>query len=400
MQVEHSVFKNKNLYIIFSITLIAVMGVASVTPAFPDIIGYFKIDPQQVGWLIVAFTLPGVFLTPITGMLADRYGRKVVLVPSLFIFGVAGFACMFAPDFFWLLVLRFMQGVGASSLSSLNITLVGDLFSGENRTKAMGYNASVLSIGTATYPAIGGVIAVIGWQYIFTLPLLAIPIGIWVLSSLKNPEPQNNKNLKEYFGKVWASINTKNVWGLLIINILIFLILYGSYLTYFPLLMEKRLQADSYHIGLMMSLTSVTTAIVSSRLGWINKNIKVKAQLVIGSVSYMAAMLVMTFADEYFLLAISVMIFGIGHGIIIPSIQNLLVGFASIQERAAFMSVNSMVLRLGQTLGPLIVGFFYTLSGLSFSFVTGAVLAFAMFVIIQFMIHLPGDRRTLGEVMK
>ena len=57
-----SVFKSKNLYIIFGITLIAIMGVASLTPAFPDIIRYFNINPQQVGGLIVAFTLPGVIL--------------------------------------------------------------------------------------------------------------------------------------------------------------------------------------------------------------------------------------------------------------------------------------------------------------------------------------------------
>ena len=110
------------------------MGVASITPAFPDIIRYFDISPQQVGGLIVAFTLPGVFLTPFTGILADRFGRKIVLIPSLFLFGIAGFACMFTKDFYWLMVLRFFQGIGASSLSSMNITLVGDLFEGKQRT--------------------------------------------------------------------------------------------------------------------------------------------------------------------------------------------------------------------------------------------------------------------------
>ncbi len=379
---DESVFRNKNLYIIFGVTLTAMMGVASITPAFPDIIRYFDIRPEQVGLLIVAFTLPGIFLTPFTGMLADHYGRKKVLIPSLFLFGVAGAACMFAPGFYWLLGLRFLQGVGASSLSSMNITLVGDLFEGKQRTAVMGYNASVLSIGTASYPALGGVIAIFGWQYIFLLPLLAIPLGFWVMNGLNNPEPHNKAGLRTYFGRVWKTINQRTVWGLLIINFMIFLILYGTYLTYFPLMMEKRLGADSYHIGLMMSLMSVTTALMSSQLGRINQLLGLKRQLVLGSSAYLVASLLMLVSGNYWMLGFSVIVFGVGHGVIIPSIQNMMVGFAAMNERAAFMSLNSMVLRAGQTFGPLLVGIFYALKGLDAAFLTGAGLAFVMLIVI------------------
>ena len=382
----NSVFKNRNLYIIFGITLAAMMGVASITPAFPDIIKHFGISPQQVGGLIVAFTLPGVFLTPFTGMLADRYGRKVVLVPSLFLFGIAGFACMFAPGFYWLLALRFLQGVGASSLSSMNITLVGDLFEGKQRTAVMGYNASVLSIATASYPALGGLIAIFGWQYIFALPILAIPLGFCVIRCLNNPEPKNKASLRSYFGRVWKTVNQQTVWGLLILNFVIFLILYGTYLTYFPLMMEKRLGADSSHIGLMMSLMSITTAGVSSQLTRINRLLRLKQQLIIGSSAYLIATLLMMNADTYGALAVSVFVFGIGHGVIIPSIQNMMVGFAAINERAAFMSLNSMVLRAGQTFGPLMVGLIYVTSGLKATFLSGAAMAFIMLIIIFSMV--------------
>ncbi|WP_167619518.1 MFS transporter [Maribellus sediminis] len=383
---ETSVFKNRNLFIIFGVTLIAMMGVASITPAFPDIIRYFDISPQQVGGLIVAFTLPGIFLTPFTGILADRYGRKIVLVPSLFLFGLAGFACMFTKDFYWLLVLRFFQGIGASSLSSMNITLVGDLFEGKQRTAVMGYNASVLSIATASYPALGGVIAILGWQYIFALPILAIPLGLCVIRCLNNPEPKNKSNLRSYFGKVWKTINRKTVWGLLIINFIIFLILYGSYLTYFPLMLENRLGAESYQIGLMMSLMSITTAGVSSQLGRINQWLGLKKQLIFGSSAYLIATLIMMTAGDYAVVGLGVIIFGLGHGVIIPSIQNMMVGFAGISERAAFMSLNSMVLRGGQTFGPLMVGLFYALKGLEAAFLSGAILAGIMLVIIFLMV--------------
>lgn len=76
LQQEKSVVKDKNLQIIFLITLMGVMGVASISPAFPTIRQYFNISTVQVGYLITSFTLPGIFLTPLMGVLADRFGRK------------------------------------------------------------------------------------------------------------------------------------------------------------------------------------------------------------------------------------------------------------------------------------------------------------------------------------
>lgn len=382
MDKTKTIFENKNLYIIFGVTLVAVMGVASITPAFPSIINYFQITTQQVGWLIASFTLPGIFLTPVTGVLADRIGRKRILVPSLFVFGLAGFACVFIHDFDTLLVLRFIQGIGASSLATINITLIGDIFTGEKRVAAMGFNASVLSIGTATYPAIGGLLTVLGWPYVFVLPLLAIPLGIWVIYGLKNPEPKNRMGLKEYFGNVWKSVNKPIVWGLFISNILVFVILYGSYLTYFPIMLEERFGANSVIIGAAMSVMSLITAFVSSQLPRVNRLLKERSQLLVAATLYFTSLLVVSVAFGWGMVVLALTLFGAGHGIIIPSIQNMLVSMASIQERAAFMSLNSMVLRVGQTIGPLVVGLFYALGGLTASFLGGAGAAVIMFVLI------------------
>ncbi len=386
MTKESSFAIDKNRIIIFGVTLVAVMGISSITPAFPGIIKYFGISTQQVGWLIAAFTLPGIFLTPVTGILADRFGRKLVLVPSLFIFGIAGFLCSFMSDFHSLLVFLFIEGIGAAGLSSINITLIGDLYSGEKRTALMGYNASILSIGTAAYPALGGFIAAFGWQYIFYLPLLALPLAIYVIFGLNNPEPKDHQGIGEYFRRIWKNINQRSVWGLFLVNMLVFVLLYGSYLTYFPILLSERLQASSVQIGLMMSIMSLVTATTSSQLGRINKRFQSKTILLFGVSFYFLSMLSLVISQSWTQVVVSVVVFGLGHGLLVPSIQNLLVGFASIKERAAFMSVNSMVLRIGQTIGPLLIGVFYAIGSLQASFIAGAVVAMVMFGVIAGMV--------------
>ncbi|MBS3771883.1 MAG: MFS transporter [Bacteroidales bacterium] len=392
MQQDKTPLRDSNLHIIFMVTLLAVMGVSSITPAFPKIIQYFQITSKQVGWLIVMFTLPGIVLTPVMGVLADRFGRKTILIPSLFVFGLAGFACTFMLTFEYLLLLRFLQGIGAATLGSLNITIIGDLYTDQRRAAAMGYNASVLSIGTAAYPAIGGGLAMFGWFYPFVLPLLAIPAGFIVLWGLNNPEPRREQNLKEYIRSAWNNINRKSVWGLLISNIVVFIILYGAFLTYFPLLLEENLDANALYIGLSMSAMSVSTAIVSSMLGRLRKKFSGRLLLYVSFILYGAVLALMPLIHYWALVAIAVILFGVAHGMNIPNIQTMLVGFAPIKERAAFMSVNSMVLRIGQTAGPLVTGLFFSLGGFQMAFWSGSLMALLMVGVIAFMVKQSFDK--------
>lgn len=381
--------EKRNLATIYFITLVAVMGVASISPAFPSIREHFNLTPNQVTLLITVFTFPGIFLTPVVGVLADRWGRKTILLPSLLLFGAAGTGCFFTNDWEMLLLLRFFQGLGVSSLGSLNVTIIGDLYSGEKRGAVMGYNASILSTGTAAYPALGGALAMAGWQYPFLLSLLAVPTGIMVIFCLKNPEPKEPQDLREYLKRTWKNINKKTVWGLFIVNILLFVILYGAYISYFPQMMAERLAANDRQIGFYMAGFSVITAITSSQLKTINRYLKPKLQLSVSFLLYMASMLILSVAGNWWIIILPLVLFGLGHGMLIPGIQTLLVGFAPLSERAGFMSINGMVLRIGQTFGPLFIGLFYAFGGIATAFIGGALVAVAMFVVSLIMIKIP-----------
>ena len=98
------------------------------------------------------------------------------------------------------------------------------------------------------------------------------------------------------------------------------------------------------------------------------------------------SMLILSMATRWEMIIAGVLFLGLGHGVMIPSIQTLLVGMAGIEERAAFMSLNAMLLRSGQTIGPLLIGVFYAMGGLPAAFWAGAGLAVLMAVLIVTMI--------------
>ena len=384
---DNLVLRNKNIYIIFSITLLAVMGVASITPAFPSIAEHFQINYKKIGLLITAFTLPGIFLTPVLGVLADRYGRKTVLVPSLFLFAIAGFSCSQANTFETLVILRFIQGIGAASLGSLNATLIGDIFSKEKRATAMGFNASVLSIGTALYPFIGGALTMIAWNFPFYFPLLALPAGFMVLFVLDSPHIKSEENFLTYLKQTLKSVSQIKVLALFLLNILTFIILYGSFLTYFPFIMKNNFSSSAFMIGIIMSASSITTAITASMLGRLTNRFRQKDLLMVSYLLYIVSLSLVPFMGTESLMLIPAFFFGTAQGINIPNIQTMLVSIAPTNYRAAFMSLNGMVLRIGQTLGPMTVGLFFAFGGINAAFLGGSIIAAIMIVIVFFLIE-------------
>ena len=379
---KKKIYLDTNLQIIFGITLTYIMGVSSITPAFPKIVKELNISARDVGLLIAVFSFPGILLTPFLGVIADRWGRKRIIIPSLMLFGIAGGLCFFVRDFKLLLILRLIQGAGAASLGSLTVTIIGDLYSRKELVAAMGYNSSVRSIGSASYPAIGGALAMMGWHYPFILPVIAIPIGFLVLFNLKTPEPENEVHIREHLNIVWKKLGNRQVIGLLVISIIIFVMLFGSYMTCFPLLLGNSFGLSSLIIGLIMAGVSLIAAFTSSQLDKIIKLFSKKTILKISFILYALALSIIPLISRPWLFFIPIIIFGVAHGMNIPVIQALFSEAAPLKYRATFMSVSGMTFRVGQTLGPLLMGIVISIWGIGGAFYAGAGLSIVMLIII------------------
>ncbi|ARV57820.1 MFS transporter [Nostocales cyanobacterium HT-58-2] len=376
-------YQDKNLLIILSITLMGILGISSITPAFPKIAQQLNVPPQNVGLLITALTFPSIVLTPIFGVLADRFGRKKVLVPSLILFGIAGVACAFQTNFNLLLILRFFQGIGAASLNSLNVTLIGDLYSGRERITAMGYSASIGSIGTAIYPTIGGALAGLGWNYPFMLPILAIPIGLLVWFSLKNPEPKSHLNFIEYLKMALGNFKNRSFFGLFVSTVATFVLLYGAYVTYLPILMGNAFKASTLMIGIILTSMSTTITITSLLLGRLTRKFSQTDLIQVSFIFYAIALAIIPFIHHFWLLLIPTMIFGIGLGIGFPTIQTRITELTPREYLAAVMSINGMFIGLGQTLGPMLMGGAFSIWGMTGVFGTAASLSIAILFVFK-----------------
>ena len=381
-----ALFYDTNLYIVFGVALIAVLRADSVTPAFPEIARVFDLPVDSVGLLITLFALPSVFLTPVLGVLADRWGRKRILGFSLLLFGLAGGACSLVRNFNLLLVLRFVQGVGAAPLSMLNITLVADRYAGRERTAAMGYNSTVRSTGSTLYPLLGGGLAALGWYCPFALSLLAVPVGLLVLFVLQSPEPKGGPGLVAYLGQTWNSLRSGQVLGLFVAGCIVFIIMFGAYLAYYPFMLQDRFAASPPFIGLLVSGRAVINALIASQMSCISPICPPSMLLKVSFCLYSLVFFFFPWATAWWGVILLTLVLGIAEGLYWPSNHLLLGRMAPLEHRAGFMAVNDMVLKLGQAVGPLLMGAVFVRRGVDGVFTLAAGLCVVALCLTAFLL--------------
>jgi MFS family permease len=286
-----------------------------------------------------------------------------------------------------IIVLRVIQGIGAAPLGSINTTLVGDYFRGKERPAAMGYNASVLSLSTASYPLIGGALAGMAWYYPFIMPLLAIPVGLFVIFGIREPEIEKVADFKQYIKAISISIRQKEVIGIFLLGILTFFILYGAYLTYIPFLVDQEFNLSPSQIGILLSISSFTTAIVATQVGRLTRRVGSLFLLKTAFALYLIVSVLIPNVHHLYMFLLPILIFGAAQALNMPSLQTSLANLSPDNQRGAFMSLNGMVLRIGQTLGPLVIGIGYSIGEMNGVYYLSAAVALLGLVILYTMIN-------------
>lgn len=373
---------DRNLQIIFAITLIAMMGVSSITPALPDVARAYGISAREVGLLIAAFTVPGVFLSPVIGVLADRHGRKAVIVPSLVLFSIAGGACAIATDYPQLVALRLLQGIGGAALNTLSMTLIGDLFSGARRVTVMGYAGGLISATAAGYPLVGGIVALLGWRYVFALPILGLPIALLVVMALREPPLKAPERLGIYFRKMAMLLADRTVLLLFLCGFVTFLALYGPLVTFLPFFLEQRFGYSAAEVGLVLAVNAAASAVASFKLGAIARRLSRKAIMGWSLALIAAALAVIPFATSIWPVIAAVIVSGAAMGVALSMVQLLLTESTPAAQRGAIMTLNGAMFRVGQTAGPLAMGGLLAVGGMAAVFLGGAALCAATLAVV------------------
>lgn len=156
------------------------VSLALFTPAMPEIVHVFGSTQSTVKLTLSVYFAGFALAQLVCGPLSDGYGRKPIIMAFMAIYLAASLMALFSPTIEWLIVARFLQGVGGAAGVAISRAIVRDLFTNESSVRIMNLIGLILGIGPAFAPSLGGLtMQFFGWQSIFGLMVV---VGITVIA--------------------------------------------------------------------------------------------------------------------------------------------------------------------------------------------------------------------------
>ena len=167
------------LAVMLGIGLVAIDAtvLATAVPAVVEDLGGFT----QFPWLFSIYLLTQAATVPLYSKLADQYGRKPMMLVGVSVFLLGSLLCGLAWNMTALIAFRAVQGIGAGAVQPIGMTIVGDIYSVEERAKVQGYLAAVWALSAVIGPALGGLFSdYMSWRWIFFVNLPIGAAALWV----------------------------------------------------------------------------------------------------------------------------------------------------------------------------------------------------------------------------
>lgn len=348
--------------VLCGVPFVMVLGNSMLIPVFPQMKTAMKLTQFQVGLIVTFFSVPAGILIPLAGFLSDRFGRKTIMVPALFLYGLGGLICGFSAlllknPYPFLLTGRVVQGAGAGGTYQLAMALTGDTFQSKERTKALGLLEASNGLGKVISPVLGSLIALLSWYApFFAYGLLAFPIaiGVWFLVQEKKQE-QASQSLKEYWSKLKSVFQEKArpLLASYFVGMVALFLLFGV-LSYVSDILEEDYHLFRIRKGFVLAIPVFAMATTSYLSGIFlsNKQNLWKLIIVAGMAGTALTLGILPLFTSLPLYMGVLFFMGVSIGILLPPINSLITGATSTDRRGMITCLYGTVRFFGVAIGP------------------------------------------------
>jgi MFS family permease len=371
---DADILEDWNFRAMLAANLLAPLGIPLVSPLLNSLAGPFGVSTTRVGLLISAYTAPPIFLIPVVGVLADRYGRKPLLLTGILLFGIGGTGVAFTTDFRVAVALRFLQGVGFAGLTPVVITSLGDLYAGSREATAQGLRFTSSGVYQAIFPPVAGVLVGIAWQYPFLIYAMAFPVAVVVYRWFDEPLDQrrvdegdgaerqeptadpSSDGGESHVRELFRLVRRPRVASLVVGRSLPMLAWVG-FLTYNSLLVVQAIGGTAADAGVLVTINSVTLAVGASQAGRITSMFDSRLwPLVVANVGLGGGLVVVAVSTTLSLAAVGSAILGLGFGVSLSLYRSVVTGLAPATLRGGLVSVAESLGRVTSTATPIGMG--------------------------------------------
>lgn len=384
---EGGMMGDRTLAIKITLLLIAtltIMAGTTVAPSLPAIRQIFASTPYVEIMSRMVLTLPSLFVAlfaPVAGVLADRFGRKKLLIGSILLYSIAGMSGLFADSLAGLLIGRAALGLAIGGIMTIGTTLVGDYFDGAQREQYLGMQQAFTQFGGVVFVVAGGLLADLHWRAPFAVYLVALIILPAAAAFLIEPARSRSRVANAGVagpGAKWSLV------ALLALTAFLVNALFYTVPSQLPFFLRELGIATASSAGYAIGIFNFAGALAALNFGRLRSGFGVPGILATGLALMTTGFWLLAPSDGMPSVLFALAIMGSGLGFVMPSIMSTTIMIAPAQSRGRIAGIVTASMFLGHFTSPLAsqpwitwLGFAATYRGIGFVFAAMAGLAMA-----------------------
>lgn len=389
---------------IFITLMIDVTGLGLIIPVMPKLIeelihGNISDASRYGGYLTFTYAIMQFLFAPVLGGLSDKYGRRPVLLFSLFGFALDYLFLSFAPTIGWLFVGRAVAGVTGASFTTAT-AYIADISTPENRAQNFGMVGAAFGLGFIIGPVIGGLLGSFGSRVPFMVAT-GLSFLNWMYGYFVLPESLSKENRREFswkranpLGSLKQLAKYEGLGGLIFSFILIYLAAHAVQSNWSFFTIEKFKWSEKM-IGISLGVVGLLVAGVQGGLiRIVNPKLGNEKSVYVGLLLYAIGLLLFAFASQSWMMFVFLIPYCLG-GISGPALQSIISGNVPADEQGELQGALTSLISLTSIVGPpMMTGLFsyFTQPGapVHFSgaaFLLGSVLMLASAIIAYRTLH-------------
>ncbi|MCD6067720.1 MAG: TCR/Tet family transporter [Bacteroidetes bacterium] len=354
----------KAILFIFITLLIDCIGIGIIIPVMPTLIqnlGHANISEASTigGWLNVSYAIMQFIMSPILGGLSDKFGRRPVLLISLFGLGIDFIFLFLAPTLGWLFVGRIIAGICGASFTTAS-AYIADVSTKENRAQNFGMIGAAFGLGFIIGPALGSAFSSFGVRVPFlvaaVLSLINCMYGFFILPESLKKENRRNFEWKRA-NPIGSLLHLKKypaILGLITSLIIIYIAGHAAQSTWMYITIEKFKWTEGIN-GLSISFVGLTIAIVQGGLIKVAMNkLGAKKSVYTGMIFYIIGFMLFAFANQGWMMFAFMIPYALG-GIAGPAMQTIMSGQVPANAQGELQGAITSLMSLTSIVGPLLM---------------------------------------------
>ncbi len=353
--------KKAALGFIFITLLIDTIGFGIIIPVMPKLIeqlinGNLSDASRWGGWLTFAFAIMQFVFAPILGNLSDRYGRRPVLLFSLFGFGLDYILLALAPNIGWLFVGRIIAGITGASFTTA-AAYIADISTHEDRAKNFGMIGAAFGLGFIIGPVIGGLLGSAGPRVPFIAAAILTLLN-WLYGYFVLPESLNKNNRRSFSWKranpVGSLLHLRKypaLSGLIVSLMLIYIAVHSVQSTWAFFNMEK-FKWDEKMVGISLGIVGLLVGLVQGGLiRIVNPKLGNEKSIYVGLALYTIGLLLFAFATQGWMMLVFLIPYCLG-GIGGPALQAVISNHVPANEQGELQGALTSMMSFTTIIGP------------------------------------------------